>query len=270
MLTWLVADADAESFRLARIGVGLAALLQAPISLDTLLALTEPGVLTTPVIGGLGLQHGWQVMALIVVWGVAGIGFTVGYRLLLSGSALGISLALPLLLDHQAYSNHLYLMALMVGLLTLAGGRRKQSEDTPSSAVFWPVLLVMTQISAVYLFTAFSKMNEDFIGGQVLASTVRDGVDRSSRILADTGQHDGASDRHGLCGDVHCGVPVEPKVQRLCFPFGRSSASVDISRDALDRRVGGVRDSHAGELSAVRTPTVVPIQRPRPSNPLGY
>lgn len=44
------------------------------------------------------------------------------------------------------------------------------------AVVRWPVFLIMFQLSLVYGFSGLSKLNEDFMSGQVLAGVLRGGI----------------------------------------------------------------------------------------------
>jgi len=66
-----------------------------------------------------------------------------------------------LVLDQQTYSNHLFLLFLLGAIWLLASA-------PPGGPRELPVLLLKTQITAVYLFAAVSKLNPDFLSGGIL------------------------------------------------------------------------------------------------------
>ena len=77
-----------------------------------------------------------------------------------------------LIIDQQTYSNHLYLLSLIVFLLTLADSGRALSidargQDAPSIPA-WPVTLLKLQVSIVYVFAALSKINVVYLSGVVI------------------------------------------------------------------------------------------------------
>mgnify|MGYP006199594577 CR=1 FL=1 len=80
--------------------------------------------------------------------------------------------------DQQLYSNHLYLMVIVVGLLTAGDGgaalsldamRRGARETVPT----WPMWLLRVQVSIVYGSAALSKVNLTYLSGSVVASYLR-------------------------------------------------------------------------------------------------
>ncbi|AEG42903.1 HTTM domain-containing protein [Isoptericola variabilis] len=87
------------------------------------------------------------------------------------GSALG---AWALLWDQQTYSSHLVLCTLLLLYLAFArsgtrwslSARLRPREDP--TVPWWPQLLMLTQVSVVYLFTAVAKINPVFLSGEPL------------------------------------------------------------------------------------------------------
>lgn len=116
-----------------------------------------------------------------LVQGLVSVGL-VGAVLLLLGTLARFGAALvcltsafALVLDEQVYSNHLYLLVWMAGLLAmsrcanaLAFPRRKSREPVP----YWPVFLIKVQISVVYFWTGVSKINEQYLSGEVLQTVM--------------------------------------------------------------------------------------------------
>jgi uncharacterized membrane protein YphA (DoxX/SURF4 family) len=115
------------------------------------------------------------------VQGLVSVGL-IGAVLLLLGTLARVGAALvcltsafALVLDEQVYSNHLYLLVWMAGLLAMsrcgnafAFPRRKSREPVP----YWPVFLIKLQISVVYFWTGVSKMNEQYLSGEVLQTFI--------------------------------------------------------------------------------------------------
>jgi predicted DCC family thiol-disulfide oxidoreductase YuxK len=173
-------SAPARPVALARIGVAIAALLELPNSADTLLSLAGPSVIHAPYLGFTPRPSEQLAFVLIGLWLVSAIAFMVGWRTRLVGGLLTATLGLVLLLDQQLYSNHLYLMFLVVGLLTVADSGAAISLDARRHGgrdfiPGWPVWLLCLQVSLVYGFAALAKLNPDFLSGSVLASYVRQG-----------------------------------------------------------------------------------------------
>jgi hypothetical protein len=114
---------------------------------------------------------------LAAVWLVSALLFMVGWRVSLSGSVLMLALIAVLGIDQQTYANHLYLMLWLVGLMVLAdagAGLAIGRRDRP--VVRWPLLLLMSQASIVYVFAALTKINDDFLSGKILAGALGGGI----------------------------------------------------------------------------------------------
>lgn len=82
-----------------------------------------------------------------------------------------------LLSDQQLYSNHLWLQALLLGLL--AAATRPGAQPDP-----WALLLIRTQISVVYAFAAVSKRTARFLSGDVVLTQLQPWV---AALVADVG-----------------------------------------------------------------------------------
>jgi hypothetical protein len=93
--------------------------------------------------------------ALILAWLALAAAFTLGYRVRATGSALALIMVYSLLLDQQSYSNHLYLLALIVAVISLAPD---------------PALLLRYQLSVVYGFSALWKCNAYYLSGIVIGA----------------------------------------------------------------------------------------------------
>lgn len=177
MLKSLTDPIDSRPLGLARIIIGTAALIRVYVAWRVLRRLSEPQVVKIPYADWLPDPSLGLVIAVVGVWAVAAVMFTIGWRVALSGPLLLGTIVVTLSLDQQAYSNHLYLMAWLVLLLTLASagsGINISRDDRP--IVAWPVFLIMLQASLVYGFSALTKLNESFLSGSVLAGTLGRGI----------------------------------------------------------------------------------------------
>jgi predicted DCC family thiol-disulfide oxidoreductase YuxK len=78
-----------------------------------------------------------------------------------------------LLLDQQTYSNHLYLLCLLVLLLAWADAGAAYSIDArrsgPRMVANGPVALLRAQLSIVYGFSAIAKLNLIYLSGAVIS-----------------------------------------------------------------------------------------------------
>jgi predicted DCC family thiol-disulfide oxidoreductase YuxK len=181
-MSWVSAQLDEEvNSRIAAVirwGVGLAIGLELISVSPHLLALTRSDVLRTPYFGPAQPLEPAIAIGLVILAAVSLVAFTIGVFTVPAGVVLAATLAAFMAVDQQLYSNHLYLMVLLVGLLVAARPGRALSVDAlrdgeQSSSPALPLLLIRGQISIVYLFAALSKLNATFLSGTVLNSHLR-------------------------------------------------------------------------------------------------
>ena len=177
MLTWLTSETNPRPVGLARIIVGAAAIIRVVIAVPILGKLTEPETLRAPLSVWFPDPTPALVASVMVVWFVAAILFMIGWRVSLTGPALLAAIVVVLSLDLQTYSNHLYLMAWLVLLLTLAdAGAGLSIKRVQRPVVRWTVFLLMMQVSVVYGFAAITKLSSEFLSGRVLAGALHGGL----------------------------------------------------------------------------------------------
>lgn len=177
MLTWLTLSASPRPLGLARIVVGIAALIRTYVAWRILIRLTDDHVLRAPYFDWLPDPSVTVAVAIVVVWAISAVLFMLGWRVGLTGPLLLASIVAYLAIDQQTYSNHLYLMAWLVFLMTLAdagAGLTVQRADRPIAR--WGALLIMMQLSIVYGFAGLTKINRDFLSGEVLAGVLNGGL----------------------------------------------------------------------------------------------
>ena len=173
----VTARAPSGPVAIARMILGTVVLAHAPETWRVLRRLVEPAVLRLPMWSFVPEPTLPTVTALAVLWVVAAASFALGYRTRVSGSVLAVVLAIVLGLDEQTYSNHLYLMTIVVGLLTLADCGAARSLDARRTGVRpdvpgWPVALLKAQLTIVYGFAALAKLNAVYLSGRALARVV--------------------------------------------------------------------------------------------------
>lgn len=170
-------QADARAIAVVRILVGLAAIGNAFEHWVALNRLLAPLVVKMPYLAWLPYPPAAGVPALIGAWLIAGLLFLVGFRTRVAGGVLVAILAYVLLLDHQLYSNHLYLNLLVVLLLTLADSGARYSLDAHyrgrrDRIAEWPLLLLKIEISIVYFFAALTKVNPSYLSGGLMLNFI--------------------------------------------------------------------------------------------------
>jgi hypothetical protein len=89
----------------------------------------------------------------------------------LSGVLLFLLLAYLQVLDEQTYSNHGYLLTLIVGLVTVAHWRPRDGLVSG-----WPLFLLKTQLTITYVFAALTKLNPAFLSGAVVYANLRPSI----------------------------------------------------------------------------------------------
>jgi HTTM domain len=141
--------------QIARILIGIAALVRGLEAGRVLWHVLDPQVLRFPILSWLPRLPQLLLPGLILAWLVLAAAFTLGYRARVTGSALALLMGYTLLLDQQSYSNHLYLLVILVGVVALA--------ENPSP-------FLRCQLSVVYGFSALWKCNAYYLPGTVIAA----------------------------------------------------------------------------------------------------
>jgi hypothetical protein len=164
---------DPRPVAFVRIGVGLAVLLNA-FEVAAILQRVADGRLRFPVFAWLPAPTAVSLDVYLPVAVLAGVALVVGYH---AATAAAVSSALgvvALLWDQQTYSNHRLLVTLLVTFLVFARSDAALSVwrrgPRPAVVPWWPQLLIMTQLSACYLFAALSKVNPLYLDGGPFAA----------------------------------------------------------------------------------------------------
>ncbi|MEO7296459.1 MAG: HTTM domain-containing protein [Candidatus Limnocylindria bacterium] len=160
-----------------RITIGMTAVLKALELAPVLVRFDDAATLRIPYLEGFAIVDVGSA-PLLTAWIVTAVLFALGARTTVAGSALSFILAGVLVADQQLYSNHLYLLLLLVALVTIgrAGSamsvdawRGRGSEVVPG----WPLDLLRVQVSIVYGFAALAKLNAVYLSGSVVAAYLR-------------------------------------------------------------------------------------------------
>jgi hypothetical protein len=150
-------------------GLAVATLLNA-WEMYRLLGRIAAGAVAMPLLGWLPAPNGFLVYAYLVASGAAGLALLVGWRAAGAAAVTTVLNAVVFLWDEQTYSSHRLLATLLVAYLAF----------TRSDAVWavrpiggplrrGPQVLMMTQLSVVYLFASLSKLNVSFLSGAPLS-----------------------------------------------------------------------------------------------------
>lgn len=165
---------DPRPLAIARIGVGAATILNTIEGFEILAAIAD-GKIAMPVIPGVPTPTLPWLVALVALTTGAALAVALGWH---SDRAAAISVVLGvtfLLWDQQTYSSHRLLATLIMAYLAFAKADTAWSirpARDRSDVPWWPQLLMMSQLSVVYLFSALSKINVWFMSGVPLASWI--------------------------------------------------------------------------------------------------
>lgn len=178
-LAWITSYVDPRPIGIARILVGIAVFGK--------LLIVAPNLVS--VLSGEYVRQSYPVQVPIVyddqfayavcmLWLVSSVLFLLGYLTRFAGTALALAMVYVMLIDQQLYSNHHYLMVLVVTLLTLGNCGARYSVDSWRSGGLttavpgWPQTLLKLQLTSVYGFAAITKINSDFLSGVIFEGWV--------------------------------------------------------------------------------------------------
>lgn len=178
VLRFIASRNPARPLALARIGIAMAVLMELPNSARVLMQLGDPGIIRAPILSWTPAVGDGLAWILIGLWGATAVALLVGWRARRAAAALCVTLATALLLDQQLFSNHLYLMVLLSGLLVFADSGAALSLNSRhagerSEVSRWPVWLLQVQVTIVYLFASLAKVNPEFLSGTTVATSLR-------------------------------------------------------------------------------------------------
>jgi hypothetical protein len=131
------------------------------------------GKLRFPLLGFLPAPSAVAVQLYLVVGLLAAVLLLIGLFAGAAAATGSLLLAWALLWDQQTYSSHHVLITLLLAYLAFARPGQRWSVPARRAASFagvpwWPQMLMMTQVSVLYFFTALSKINPLFLSGEPL------------------------------------------------------------------------------------------------------
>jgi hypothetical protein len=153
---------SARQLAVVRLLIGVSAGFAAWEASRMLPRLLGPLVIRLPFFSWLPVLPSSALPLFLAVWLLAAVAFAVGWKTRVAGPLLTLAIGYTLFLDQQTYSNHLYLLLLVVLLLTISGGR-----------VGWPILLLKIQVTIVYFFSAMAKITPQYLAGEILISSLK-------------------------------------------------------------------------------------------------
>lgn len=186
MLGILTRTVDARPLAVVRIIVGLASLPLVFEWFHPLWRVASGDFLAVPGFAWLPPVDPAFVLALAGVALVSGLAMALGIAPRLAGALVSITAALALVLDQQAYSNHLLLLVLLAALVAMsdAGSALTIRNRRGTTAVpYWPAFLIQLQITTLYAWTAIAKINPSYLSGEVIDTNLRSWVPAPPALL---------------------------------------------------------------------------------------
>ncbi len=169
---WVSRKSDPYPLGIARIGIGTAFLMDWFNKVDRSEDSFNLDLFHYPWIDWLPVLPPEYAALPFILWFIGAIGLIVGYRTRISGAIALIGNGLYFFADRQNYSNHGYLLLLLIFLLTIADSgaalaidsRNKQSRLVDA----WAIDLLKIQLSIVYFFTFIVKIRPDWLSGALM------------------------------------------------------------------------------------------------------
>jgi len=178
---FFTARTPARPIALCRMGIGLAALGKGLAVVFVLFQLAhDPRAVQAPAFAwSPRFDTAWEILPYGLVWAGAAAGLALGWHARACSAVLFGCAVLAHVLEQNLWSNHIYLLTLLLLLLCVAQSdaalslRSRRAGGAERDIVRWPVLLMKLQLSIVYFYTAAAKMNPAFLGGHVIEQVVR-------------------------------------------------------------------------------------------------
>lgn len=169
---WVSRKSNPHPLGIARIGVGTAFLMDWFNKLDRREASFDPDLFHYPWANWLPVLPPEYAALPFILWFVGAIGLIVGYHTRSSGAIALIGNGLYFFADRQNYSNHGYLLLLLIFLLTIADSGAVLAIDSrnkqPRLVDAWKIDLLKIQLSIVYFFTFIVKIRPDWLSGALM------------------------------------------------------------------------------------------------------
>lgn len=178
LLSQVSARVSARPLGFTRVLVGIAAVLTSVEVAVRLPSLYEGFPLRTPYVDGISLPPEPWALALAGIGALASVLLLLGWRSRWSAGLTCAVFALVLLADQRLYSNHLYLLVLLTGLLAIADSGAALSLDARrqggrATIPGYPITLMKVLLAVVYGFAALAKLDPAWLSGGLIALNLR-------------------------------------------------------------------------------------------------
>lgn len=172
MLSWRV---DPRPVAVARIGLGVAGLITV-LELYLRLAGLADGRLAMPLFDWAPPVTSTVAQGFLSIGVVATVAIIIGIGTSAGALVYSLITAAVLLWDQQMYSSHQLLSTLLITYLAFARSDRafavRRRTGPRPTVPWWPQLLMMTQLTALYLFAGLAKINPVFLSGEPLSGWI--------------------------------------------------------------------------------------------------
>lgn len=165
---------------IARMLIGCNAMLAGFETWRMLPRVLAPLVVRLPFLSWIPVLPASAIREFLALWFLAALFFILGWKTRIAGSVLSFLTGYTLILDEQTYSNHLYLLFLVLLLLTIAESGAVWSVDArhreaKRDIAAWPIVLLKIQISIAYFFSALAKLTPEYLAGEILMRSLKRG-----------------------------------------------------------------------------------------------
>lgn len=173
--------------------------------------------LALPVIDGWPVPSREVVLLLIALSLGASMAMLAGIAGRLPANVVAVATAAVLLLEQQSYSNHLVLLMMLALFLGMSGAHcawTLSKSSRRSEVAYWPAFLIKVLITSIYGWTAISKINPQYLSGEVLATFLQPWVPLPESLLP-------AAAAASIATETFLSVGLWfRKVRRLAFALG--------------------------------------------------
>ena len=168
---------NAQQLAVARILIAVSATLAALETARMLHRLLTPVAVKIPFSPLVPVLPSSALPLFLAAWLVAALALALGLKTRVAGAMLTLMTGYTFVLDQQTYSNHLYLLFLLILLLTISDSGAAWSVDarraTRRDVAAWPILLLKIQVTIVYFFSALAKITPPYLSGEILTLSLK-------------------------------------------------------------------------------------------------
>lgn len=165
------AHVDARAAAVARIGLGVGLLLTTVETYRVLWQVADGSAVAMPWVSGLPAPTVALVLGHTLLSVLCAAGVLLGFRLPWTAAASALLAGVVMVWEQQTYSSHRTLFVLLAVYLAFSRADATwavRPRVRAGSVPFWPLALMLSQVSVCYLFGALSKVNPVFLSGGVL------------------------------------------------------------------------------------------------------